>query len=99
MLAMVDSLNRHFRQGFNLQVSYTWSKNETDADSTIPFSYDSFRPQSQNSADLHAEKAVSIQKIPQQLSISYLYQFPFGKGKKFLNNNRVLDAMNLNRPD
>lgn len=91
--AMVASLNRHFRQGFNLQVSYTWSKNETDADSTIPFSYDSFRSQSQNSSDHHAEKAVSIQNTPQQLSISYLYQFPFGKGKKFLNNNRTLDLI------
>ena len=91
--AMVASLNRHFRQGFNLQVSYTWSKNETDADSTIPFSYDSFRSQSQNSTDHRAEKAVSIQNTPNQLSISYLYQFPFGKGKKFLNNNRALDLL------
>lgn len=91
--AMVASLNRHFRQGFNLQVSYTWSKNETDADSAIPFSYDGSRSQSQNSSDHHAEKAVSIQNLPQQLSISYLYQFPFGKGRKFLNSNRALDLL------
>ena len=91
--AMVVSLNRRFRQGFNLQVSYTWSKNETDADSTIPFSYDSYRSQSQNSSDHHAEKAVSIQNVPNQLSISYLYQFPFGQGRRFLNNNRALDLL------
>jgi hypothetical protein len=91
--AMVASLNRHFRQGFNLQVSYTWSKNETDADSAIPFSYDGSRSQSQNSTDHHAEKSVSVQNIPQQLSISYLYQFPFGKGRKFLNSNRALDLL------
>ena len=91
--AMVASLNRHFRQGFNLQVSYTWSKNETDADSAIPFSYDGSRSQSQNSSDHHAEKSVSIQNIPQQLSISYLYQFPFGKGRKYLNTNRALDLL------
>jgi hypothetical protein len=91
--AMVVSLNRHFRQGFNLQVSYTWSKNETDADSAIPFSYDGSRSQSQNSSDHHAEKSVSIQNLPQQLSISYLYQFPFGKGRKFLNSNRALDLL------
>jgi hypothetical protein len=89
--AMVVSLNRRFRQGFNLQVAYTWSKNETDADSAVPFSYDSNRSQAQNATDLRAEKAVSIQNIPQQLSISYLYQLPFGKGRKFLNNNRLLD--------
>jgi hypothetical protein len=91
--AMVTSLDRHFRQGFNLKVSYTWSKNETDADSTIPFSYDSYRTQSQNSTDHHAEKSVSIQNVPQQVSISYLYQLPFGKGRRFLNNNRALDLV------
>ena len=91
--ALVASLNRHFRQGFNLQVSYTWSKNETDADSAIPFSYDSDRLQSQNSSDHHAEKSVSIQNIPQTLSISYLYQLPFGKGRAYLNSNPVLDRI------
>ena len=89
--AMVASLNRRFRNGFNLQVSYTWSKNETDADSAIAFSYASNRAQSQNSDDLRAEKAVSIQNTPQQVSISYLYQLPFGKGRQFLNKNKVLD--------
>ncbi|MDE3186837.1 MAG: TonB-dependent receptor [Acidobacteriota bacterium] len=91
--AMVASLNRRFRQGFNLQVSYTWSKNETDADSTIPFAYVGYRSQTQNSNNLRLEKAVSVQNIPQQLSISYLYELPFGKGQRFLNQNRLLDAV------
>ncbi len=91
--AMVASLNRRFRQGFNLQVSYTWSKNLTDADSSIPFSYVGYRSQTQYSNNLRLEKAVSIQNIPQQLSISYLYELPFGKGKRFLNQNRLLDTV------
>jgi Carboxypeptidase regulatory-like domain len=91
--AMIVSLNRRFRQGFNLQLAYTWSKNETDADSTIPFSYAGNRSQTQNSSDFKAEKSVSIQNTPQQLSISYLYQFPFGKGRKFLNDSRALDLL------
>jgi len=91
--AMIVSLNRRFRQGFNLQLAYTWSKNETDADSTIPFSYAGNRSQTQNSSDFKAEKSVSIQNTPQQLSISYLYQFPFGKNKRFLNNSRLLDLV------
>jgi hypothetical protein len=90
--ALVTSLNRRFRQGFNLNVSYTWAKNETDADSTIPFSYDGYRSQTQNSTDHRAEKAVSIQNIPSTLSISYLYQLPFGIGRQFANHNRLLDA-------
>jgi hypothetical protein len=91
--AMIVSLNRRFRQGFNLQVSYTWSKDETDADSTIPFSYTSNRSQTQDSSNFRAEKSVSIQNTPQQLSISYLVKPPFGKGQKYLNNNRALDLL------
>ena len=91
--AMIVSLDRRFRQGFNLQIGYTWSKNLTDADSTIPFSYAGNRSQTQNSSDYRQEKSVSIQNTPQQLSISYLYQLPFGKGRQFLNNNHALDLL------
>jgi hypothetical protein len=87
--AMVVSLNRHFRQGFNLQVSYTWAKNLTDADSEIG-QYDR-GAQSQNSSDFKGEKSVSMQNIPQTINISYLYQLPFGKGRKFLNRGSVLN--------
>ena len=89
--AMTASLNRHFRQGFNLTASYTWGKNETDADSALPFTVSNYRSQSQNSSDRRGEKAVSIQNIPQTMSISYLYQLPFGKGRQFLNNNAILN--------
>jgi len=91
--AMVVSLARRFRDGFNLQASYTWSKTLTDADSTIPFSYVSGNQleQAPGSSNLKLDKAVSVQNIPQTFSISYLYQFPFGKGRKFLNKGRVMD--------
>jgi hypothetical protein len=91
--ALVTSLNRHFRQGFNLQVAYTWSKNLTDADSLIPFSYTGNRFQGQNSTDLKQEKSISIQNTPQQLSISYLYKLPLGKGGKWLNQDGALDRV------
>jgi hypothetical protein len=91
--AMVISLNRHFRQGFNLQASYTWSKLLTDADSAIPFSYVSGNQleQAAGSQDLRLDKAVSVQNIPHTFSLSYLVQLPFGKGRRYLNNNRALD--------
>jgi hypothetical protein len=93
--AMIVSLNRRFRQGFNLQASYTWAKTLTDADSTIPFSYVSGNEleQGQGSGNLKLDKAVSAQNTPQQFSLSYLYQLPFGKGRKFMNSNRVLDLV------
>jgi hypothetical protein len=91
--ALTASLNRHFRQGLNVDVAYTWSKNLTDADSSLPFTVSGYRSQTQNSSDLRGEKAYSIQDIPHQLSISYLYELPFGKGKHFLNNNGLLDRV------
>ena len=92
--AMVVSLARRFRNGFNLQASYTWSKNLTDADSLIGVYVGANElQQGGNSGNLASDKAVSVQNIPQQFSLSYLYQFPFGKGRKFLNNNKALDLV------
>jgi hypothetical protein len=93
--AMVVSLARRFRNGINLQASYTWSKTLTDADSAIPFSYtnNNQREQAANSTDLKADKAVSIQDLTNQFSLSYLYQLPFGKGRRWLNQGRALDLL------
>ncbi|HEX4156572.1 MAG TPA: carboxypeptidase-like regulatory domain-containing protein [Acidobacteriaceae bacterium] len=93
--AMVVSLARRFRNGFNLQASYTWSKDLTDADSTIPFSYVAANQlqQAEGSSNLKLDKAVSVQNTPQQFSLSYLYQLPFGRGRRWLNTNRALDLL------
>lgn len=93
--AMVVSLERRFRNGLNLQASYTWSKSITDADSAIPFSYVTGNEleQGQGAQNLKQDKAVSVQNIPQTFSLSYLYQLPFGKGRHFLNHNRALDLV------
>jgi hypothetical protein len=93
--AMVTSLERRFRDGLNLQASYTWSKLLTDADSLIPFSYtnNNQREQAQYSQDLKGDKAVSVQNLKNQFSLSYLYQLPFGHGRKWINQNRGLDLL------
>jgi hypothetical protein len=36
---------------------------------------------------------VSVQNIPNTFVINYIYALPFGKGKKFLNNNAALDYL------
>ena len=82
--ALVASLQRQFRQGFNLQLSYTWSKSITDADSLLPNNGNGV-PQDQNVWDLHAEKSISFQDVPQQVVISYLYDLPFGDHRRYLN--------------
>jgi hypothetical protein len=94
--ALITSLARRFRNGFNLQASYTWSKIITDADSTIPFSYitgssGATLRQGEGSSNLKLDKAISAQNTPHQFSLSYIYQLPFGEGRKWLNKNRALD--------
>ena len=93
--ALVSSVERRFRNGLNLQVSYTWGKILTDADSLIPFSYTSTnqREQAQSSTQLRNDKALSVQDLKHQFSISYLYQLPLGRGRKWMNQNRALDLI------
>jgi hypothetical protein len=81
------SLRRRFRNGLNLLVSYTWSKTLTDADSSLPFFATLHGGGSaQNPFNLKLEKAISNQDVPHNLVVSYLYELPIGKGKKFLSN-------------
>ncbi len=83
--ALLVSLRRQFRDGLTLQASYTWSKNENDTDSTLP-NTNPGQPQVQNPDDLHQEKAISIQDLPNVFVVSYVYQLPIGHGKEFLNH-------------
>ena len=69
---MLVALERRFRNGFNLQASYTWSKNITDADSAIGVYVGANElQQGGNSGNLKFDKSVSAQNIPQQFSLSY----------------------------
>lgn len=93
--AMIVKLDRKFRSGLNVLLSYTWSKTFTDADSIQPF-FATVLGQggTQNPYNLKAERAVSTQDVPTNFVASYLYELPVGKGKKFLgNSNRVVNAL------
>lgn len=90
--ALVASLERQFHNGFNLQVSYTWSKSLTDADSLLPNNGNGV-PQDQNVWDLHQEKSISFQDVPQQVVISYLYQLPWGKNRPWLKHGAVSNIL------
>ena len=86
--ALLVSLNRRFRNGLTLQVSYTWAKNFTDADSALPNNGIGVS-QVQNPFNLHMEKAISAQDIPNTFVIAPLYRLPFGKQQRFLNHGFV----------
>jgi hypothetical protein len=94
--ALQTKLERRFRNGLNVLASYTYSKTLTNADSayaglTSFGSSDTFK--AQNPRDLKSEKALSYQDVPHTFVLSYLYELPVGKGKKFLNKGGVVDKV------
>jgi hypothetical protein len=92
--ALQAQLTRRFRNGLNLMASYTWSKTLTDADSALPYFatlHQGGAPQ--NVFDKQGDKAISNQDLPQNFVLSYIYELPFGKNKKFLNGSRLLDRV------
>jgi hypothetical protein len=83
--ALEVSLNRRFHSGLSLLASYTWSKTISNADSILPvFATFAGGGSPQNPFNFKADKSISAQDIPQIFVVSYLYQLPFGRNKKYL---------------
>ncbi len=90
--ALEVMLQRRFHSGLNLQLSYTWSKTLTDADSMQPCC-NAGGGLYQDPFNLHLEKSISSQDIPQMFVGSFIYELPFGKNKAFLNHGGVVGAI------
>ncbi|MGA8230141.1 MAG: TonB-dependent receptor [Candidatus Acidiferrales bacterium] len=94
--AMQLQVDKRFAQGLSFLVSYTVSKNMTDADSSGPGVSGFIGTNSyigQNSYDRAAEKAVSELDTPQSLVASFFYELPAGRGKRFMNQGGVTDRV------
>ncbi len=82
--ALIVSLERRFSKGLNLQASYTWSKDITNADSALP-GITAGVNQIQDPFNSKSQKTLSIQDIPHTFVTSFIYELPFGRNKSFLN--------------
>lgn len=80
--ALIASVERRFSAGLNLQASYTWAKTITNADSILNVT--NGVQQEQDPSNSKSQKSISNQDIPNTFVISYLYQLPFGRNKRFL---------------
>jgi hypothetical protein len=94
--AMQLQVDKRFAQGLSFLVSYTVSKNLTDADSSGPgvagfIGTNEFI--GQNSYQRSAEKAVSELDTPQALVASFFYELPVGHGKRYLSEGGVTDRV------
>jgi Carboxypeptidase regulatory-like domain len=94
--SMQAQVNKRFAEGLSFLVSYTVSKNITDADSQGPGVQGFIGANAwigQNSYDRRAEKAVSSLDTPQRLVASFFYELPMGHGKRLLNSGGVTDRV------
>jgi len=86
--ALLVSLRRRFSQGVSYGVSYTWSHNISDyvdnlTGSALP----------QNAYNYAAERGDSMFDVRQRFVGFVTYEFPVGRGKKYLNQGGVANAV------
>jgi hypothetical protein len=87
--ALQAKLTHRMEKGLYFLFAYTWSKSLDEGGQNI-----NFEAQAPRSAyNLKAERSLSYIDIPQQLSFTEVYELPFGKGKFFGAQNRVLGAI------
>jgi carboxypeptidase family protein len=71
---------KRFSKGYSIQASYLWVSNLQ-------------RTTRENEFDQNLVWAPSNNSAPHSLSLNFIYEFPFGKGRKFLSNNKFLNAL------
>jgi len=85
--AMVLKMDRRFAQGLSFQGSYVLSKILTDADS-----YDGGTA-ALDHYNRGLEKSIGIFDQTHNLKLSYIYDLPFGKGRRWMTSGRALNAV------
>ena len=95
---MQSSLQKRFSNGLTFLLSYTFSKTIGDVDSAAGPSAGaenaifagSFFQDYYNSK---AERSVTSSDVPHVVALSYTYELPIGKGKRFLNRGGISDEV------
>jgi hypothetical protein len=86
--ALQASLNGRNEHGLTYLVSYTWSK---ALDLGCSGWYGVEGCSTQNPYDLRADKGPAATDLPQIFSAAFVYDLPFGKGKRFSSGNSIVD--------
>lgn len=73
--SMQTEVRRRYANGLDLQANWVWAKHiDDDTDSANP----------QNSFDLRRERADSIYSSRHRVTVSAIYELPFGRGKRWM---------------
>ncbi|HEY1803412.1 MAG TPA: carboxypeptidase regulatory-like domain-containing protein, partial [Terracidiphilus sp.] len=94
--ALQAQAQKRLSAGLTLLANYTWSKTLTNADSEFPSQsgwVGNGTSGALNTYNLKVEKALSEYDTPQRVVLSYTYQLPFGKGKRFANQGSVVNGI------
>lgn len=79
--ALQVTLKKRFSQGLQFTVAYTWSRTFDEGSSIAGYGGETNRVQ--NDHDAPADYGPSAFDMPQRLVMTYLYDVPIGKGRKF----------------
>jgi hypothetical protein len=83
-------VQRRFSRGFSLLAGYTLSKWLTDSESQLG---GWIGATSMDNYNRRLEKSLGNTDVPHNLTLGYIYEFPFGKGKPFLNKPGLSDKL------
>jgi hypothetical protein len=90
--ALQVKLDRRFAQGIQFGLSYTFSKLITDASEDL-FGGSPASGVIQNPYDRRQIRTVSPNNPYHVIVFNYLFELPFGKGKRFLNRGGLVDKL------
>jgi carboxypeptidase family protein len=82
--ALQVTADKRFSRGVSMLLAYTWSHAIDDV--PLEFGGGAAGPQPQDPRNIFAERGSSIIDLRHRLTLSYLWELPFGKGKPFLNH-------------
>ncbi len=85
-------VEKRLSNGYNLLATYTWSHSLDDAPTPLGTSGDGGLRQS-TLIPINMDYSNSGFDTRHRLTMNALYQLPFGLGRKFLNQNRAVDAL------
>ena len=100
--ALQMTFQKRFSEGGTIVANYTWSKLLSDTDSTTGFVESGVTPGwVQDWNNLRAGYSLVSEDVPRRLVVSYVYDLPFGKGKRFLSGlhgaaNQLVGGWSLN---
>jgi hypothetical protein len=92
--ALQLKIERRFQNGFSFLTSYTWSKLMDNVQPNNGFPGGSFAGGAlQDWDNIRGEWSLATFDTPQYLAVNGIYDLPFGKDRRFANQNRVVDYL------